>query len=351
VHRTFGILAEVISDSDGGTLGSVGPIAPGNTVDYTVRVTDTSDIAGETTWRIVNPKDLSRNIDADMGYTTWDYSIKDTSGNEIIVVNLAPDTYADIDLTIDLPENVAAGNQTIYLRVSEEGVESNEARYFDLPIVVRVEEDVQPGRLPITQKSEYTRFTSDETKNIEFRIVNDNNVPLDVVIELEEPTGWDGEIAALSSQDGGGFLLVTLPAYTSKDFFVELTVPVNLKDGSDVEFVLRVTPMDDEVFYNSTYTQLSKFNFKTECTGFSCLINEVYDPEPQTLALGAGLVVLFILAVYRRGRYDSSVANITQLPEELQSKLEEFDEMELDIPEPVTEDDDDIELLDALDEI
>jgi hypothetical protein len=113
VHRTFGILAEVISDSDGGTLGSVGPIAPGNTVEYTVRVTDTSDIAGETTWRIVNPKDLSRNIDADMGYTTWDYSIKDTSGNEIIVVNLAPDTYADIDLSIDLPENVAAGLTTM----------------------------------------------------------------------------------------------------------------------------------------------------------------------------------------------------------------------------------------------
>ena len=33
---------------------------------------------------------------------------------------------------------------------------------------------------------------------LEFRIANDNNVPLDVVIELEEPTGWDGEIAASS---------------------------------------------------------------------------------------------------------------------------------------------------------
>ena len=131
-------------------------------------------------------------------------------------------------------------------------------------------------------------------------------MPLDVVIELEEPTGWDGEIAASSSQVGGGFLLVTLPAYTSKDFFVELTAPDNLKDGTDVEFVLRVTPMDDEVPYNSTYTQLSKFNFKTECTGIGCLMNEIYDPEPQTLALGAGLVLLFILAVYRRGRYDSS---------------------------------------------
>ena len=349
VHRTFGILAEVISDSDGGDLGTVGPIAPGETLSYTVRISDTSDLAGETTWRIVNPKDLERNIDADMGYSSWDYTIADNQGNDIIVVNLAADTYEDIVLGITLPENVEAGNQTVYLRVSEEGVDSNEARYFDLPIVVKVEEDVQPGRLPITQKSEYTRFSSQETKDIEFRISNDNNIPLDVVIELEEPAGWDGEIAATSSQVGGGFLLVTLPAYTSKDFFVELTAPDNLKDGTDVEFVLRVTPMDDEVPYNASYTQLSKFNFKTECTGLSCFMNEIYDPEPQTLALGAGLVLLFILAVYRRGRYDSTASNFVEVPMEEQMKVEE--EVEMDIPEPVTEQDDDIELLDELDSI
>ena len=140
-----------------------------------------------------------------------------------------------------------------------------------------------------------------------------------------------------------------MPAYTSKDFFVELTAPDNLKDGTDVEFVLRVTPMDDEVPYNSDYTQLSKFNFKTECTGLNCFMNEIYDPEPQTLALGAGLVMLFILAVYRRGRYDSSTSNFVEIPAEEEMKLEE--EVEMDIPEPVTEQDDDIELLEELDSI
>ena len=349
VHRTFGILAEVISDSDGGDLGTVGPIEPGQSLSYTVRVSDTSDLAGETTWRLVNPKDLERNIDADMGYSSWDYTITDNQGNDIIVINLAADTYEDIVLGIMLPENVEAGNQTVYLRVSEEGVDSDEARYFDLPVTVMVEEDIQPGRLPITQKSEYTRFSSDETRNIEFRISNDNNIPLDVVIELEEPNGWDGEIAVTSSQVGGGFLLVTLPAYTSKDFFVELTAPSNLKDGTDVEFVLKVTPLDDEVPYSSDYTQLSKFNFKTECTGLSCFMNEIYDPEPQTLALGAGLVLLFILAVYRRGRYDSSAASVVEVPAEEEMKLEE--EVQMDIPEPVMEQNDDIELLDELDSI
>ena len=349
VHRTFGILAEVISDGDGGDLGTVGPIPPGLSANFAIRISDTSNIAGDTTWRLVNPKDLDRNIDADMGYSSWDYRITDIFGDDVIIVSLAADTYADIVLNILLPENVEAGNQTIYLRVSEEGVDSDEARYFDLPITIIVEEDVQPGRLSITQKSEYTRFSSEETKNIEFRISNDNNIPLDVVIELEEPTGWDGEISVTSSQVGGGFLLVTLPAYTSKDFFVELTAPANLKDGNDVEFILKVTPLDDEVPYGSDYTQLSKFNFKTECTGLACFLNEIYDPEPQTLALGAGLVFLFILAVYRRGRYDSTTSNLVEVPLEEQMKVEE--EVEMNIPEPVTEQDDDIELLDELDSI
>ena len=79
-------------------------------------------------------------------------------------------------------------------------------------------------------------------------------------------------------------------------------------------------------------------------------MNEIYDPEPQTLALGAGLVLLFVLAVYRRGRYDSTTSSFVEVPLEDQMKLVE-EEVEMDIPEPVTEQDDDIELLDELDSI
>ena len=142
-----------------------------------------------------------------------------------------------------------------------------------------------------------------------------------------------------------------MPAYTSKDFFVELTAPDKLKDGTDVEFILKVTPMDDEVPYNVSFTQLSKFTFKTECSGLGCLMNELYDPEPQTMLLGAGLVLLFVLAVYRRGRYDSSAAEVVEIPLEEQEKADdETDELEMEIPAPVTEDDD-LELLDELDNI
>ena len=85
-------------------LGIVGPIDPGESLSYTIRISDTSDIAGETTWRIVNPKKRSeRNIDAEQGYSSWDYTITDSQGNDIIVVNLASETYEDINLGITLP--------------------------------------------------------------------------------------------------------------------------------------------------------------------------------------------------------------------------------------------------------
>ena len=351
VHRTFGILAEVISDSDAGELGRVESVDPGDTVSYSVRVTDSTDTVGQTTWKLINPKDLERNKDSDIGYTNWDYSITDSSQNDVIVVSLESGSYADIELEIELPSNVEAGNHTVYLQIREEGVESSEARYFDLPVTVEVSEEVQPGNLPITQKSEFTRFSSEEKKSIEFRISNDNNVQLDVFIELEEPEGWEGEISASSTQVGGGFLFLTLPAYSSKDFFVELTAPSNLKDGSEVDFTLKVTPMDDEVPYAEEFNQISKFTFKTECRGVSCLLNEIYQPEPQTIALFAGLLAILFLAVYRRGRYNSSNYLIEEVPQELEMESDEG----LDIPEPVSEDsledDDDLELLDALDEI
>ena len=351
VHRTFGILAEVISDSDAGELGRVESVDPGDTVSYSVRVTDSTDTVGQTTWKLINPKDLERNKDSDIGYTNWEYSITASSQNDVIVVSLESGSYADIELEIELPSNVEAGNHTVYLQIREEGVESSEARYFDLPVTVEVSEEVQPGNLPITQKSEFTRFSSEEKKSIEFRISNDNNVQLDVFIELEEPEGWEGEISASSTQVGGGFLFLTLPAYSSKDFFVELTAPSNLKDGSEVDFTLKVTPMDDEVPYAEEFNQISKFTFKTECRGVSCLLNEINEPEPQTIALFAGLLAILFLAIYRRGRYDSSNYLIEEVPQELEMESDEG----LDIPEPVSEDsledDDDLELLDALDEI
>ena len=61
--------------------------------------------------------------------------------------------------------------------------------------------------------------------------------------------------------------------------------------------------------------------------------------------------MLFILAVYRRGRNDSASANVVaDAEEDYEELIDDADEVELDVPAPVVEDDD-IELLDELDQI
>ena len=65
------------------------------------------------------------------------------------------------------------------------------------------------------------------------------------------------------------------------------------------------------------------------------------------MALGAGMVLLFLVAVYRRGKQSNSYV-IEEVPEEEQTKLDD-DAEDLDIPAPVVEEDnldDDLELLD-----
>ena len=187
-------------------------------------------------------------------------------------------------------------NHTVYVRVVEEGVDAQDARYFDLPVTVQVREDVQPGRLEITDtSSSVVRFNSGEFQTVEYSIDNQNNIPLDVVITLEnEPQGWDVLVRASSDQTGGSFLLLTLPAYSSKDFSLAITPPNNLKNGETVQFELKVTPMDEEVPYDSEYTQTSKQIYQTSCQGAGCFVNELVNPEPQTLALGLGLCLSLI---------------------------------------------------------
>ena len=65
------------------------------------------------------------------------------------------------------------------------------------------------------------------------------------------------------------------------------------------------------------------------------------------MALGAGMVLLFLVAVYRRGKQSNSYV-IEEVLEEEQTKLDD-DAEDLDIPAPVVEEDnldDDLELLD-----
>ena len=351
VHRTFGVLVEVIADSDSGTLGTVGPLSPGSPAWYNLRITDSSDTLGQTTWRIINPADLDRNKETDTDYSSWDYTLSNGSESDIVVVYLESDQYADLKLDIALGDNVEAGNHTVYVRVVEEGVDAQDARYFDLPVTVEVRKEVQAGRLVITDaSSSLVRFTSGEFQTVEFIIDNQNNVPLDVVITLEEPQGWESLIRASSNQAGGNFLLLTLPAYSSKDFSLAITPPDNLKNGETVEFSLIVTPMNEEVPYDSDYTQRSKHVFSTACEGGACFVNEIVNPEPQTMVLGVGLAAVFVFAVYRRGQRS---AGPFEGEFEYEEKVVDVEALMSELPEPVVEEDedDDLELLDELEDL
>ena len=182
IHRTFGILAEVISDSDAGTLGTVGPVSPGSTVVYNVRITDSSENAGTTNWVIKNPSAVQRNIDEDPGYATWMYDVTDVEGNIALVASLTGGQYVDIKVEMTVRQQVEAGLHTIYMQVAEESDGIEEPRYFDLPLTVEISSEVEPGRLAVEQKTQTTRIGAGETLDVEYRIENQNNVELNVII-------------------------------------------------------------------------------------------------------------------------------------------------------------------------
>ena len=301
IHRTFGILAEVISDSDAGSLGTVGPVSPGSTVVYNIRITDSSEDAGTTNWVIKNPSAVQRNIDEDPSYATWMYDITDVEGNIALVASLTGGQYVDVKLEMTVRQQVEAGLHTIYMQVAEESDGDDEPRYFDLPLTVEISSEVEPGRLAVEQKTQSTRIGAGETIDVEYRIENQNNVELQVFITLDTPEGWDGTL------DGGDFVSLSLPAFSTEDFTLEITAPTNVKNGQMVDFQLTVVPMDEENPYPCNpeicYTQEPTFSFKTESSGIiNAIMSELADPEPTTMVMFLSVLVLLGFGIYRRGQ-------------------------------------------------
>jgi hypothetical protein len=264
---------------------------------------------------------------------------------------LAPDEYSDMKLEITLRGQVEAGVHTIYTRIIEEGVDVEDARYFDLPVKVVIDEEVVPGRIEITDKTEKSRFAPSEEKNLEYRISNQNNIPLDVVIRLDQPDGWDGAIRATSSQLGSDFLILNLPAYSSKDFSVTMIAPANLKDSEEVQFEFKVTPMDNETPYEEDYLQKFSFSYMTECSGISCLFRELVNPEPQTMVFYVLLGALVLYAARRGGRSSGEFYDDYEKDSPLPEVSPELEEDDLPPPVTYTDDDDDLELLEELEDL
>jgi len=352
VHRTFGILAEVIADSDGQEIGSVGPVAPGSEVTFDVRITDSTDNASQqNTWRIISPGSLEVNTDIDASYGAWDYSMTDENGSEIVAIRLMPGNYGDIKVTIDMREQVIAANHTLYLRVTEE-VSDGDARYFDLPLEIRVEEEVMPGRIFVERVTQMTPFLPGVEQDVEFRVENSNNVMLDIIISAQSlPAGWTASFSTSGSTQQGNTILLEIDAFSTSEFTLILRASEDLVAGKDAEVVLSVEPVDSEVS-TSNLKQTPKFMFATACEGFDCFTNAALDFEsPQTIGLYVGILLVVFLAIYRRGQ--TSAREFATFEEEEMS-FEEMNKKFDDIPDVVMSDedlDDDLELLEELDDL
>ena len=346
VHRTFGIVGEVISDSDGGTLGQIGPVSPGSTVTYNVRITDSSDDAGTTNWVIKNPAALQRNIDNDPGYATWMYEITDIEGNIALVAPLTGGQYYDIEVEITIRQQVEAGTHVVYLQVAEETDGEEDPRYFDLPLTIEVDEEVVPGNLVVEQKSQAKRIQAGQTEPFEYRIDNLNNVEVDVVISVKSPDGWDATL------DDGEIISFTLDSFSSREFTMEITAPEKLKSGEMVEFEMTVTPTNyQECTANLCYIQKPTFEFKTENSGIlNSIMSEIEDPEPTTLVLFFSVLALAGLGLYRRGQNKVKAQMFAAMVEPSAIEATSEDEVDAenlgDEAEESIEDDLDLELID-----
>ncbi len=352
VHRTFGILAEVISDSDGPDIGIVGPVYPGSKVSFDVRVTDSTDVgSGQNTWRVISPGSLQKNIDNDPAYGTWDYTMTDDNGSNVVAIRMSSGETSDVKVEIEMRESVVAGNHTVYLRIEEENTD-NDPRYFDLPLIINVKEVVQAGNVLVERATELVPFIAGAEQQVEFRVENTNNVILDVIISISDlPSGWDASMSTSGNQGIGNVVLLEIPAFSTSEFTMNLRASDDLVGGEDAIVTLQVQPMNNEV-NNNSLIQEYRVPFATDCEGITCVKNALFDfDNPQTIGLYVGVVLVIFLAVYRRGQTSARIKNNIyyedMMIDEVSSSLE-------DIPEPVFDEEDledDLELLEELDDL
>ena len=356
VHRTFGILAQVISDSDGQDIGSVGPVEPGSTVSFDVRITDSTEVVGENTWRVISPGKLDKNTDEETGdpaYGTWDYSITDDSGADVVAIQLSSGETGDIEVEIQMRDQVLAGNHTLFLRVTEE-VSEGDPRYFDLPLEIQVKEEVLPGRIFVERVTELTPFLPNSEQTYEFRVENSNNVVLDVIISAGElPDGWNAGFTTSGSTQQGNTILLEIDPFSTSEFTLILIAPGDLIPGEDAVVILSVEPVSEEIS-TAELKQTPQFKFTTTCEGMDCLINSALNfNSPQVLGLYVGIILIIFLAVYRRGQ---NSAREQAFVEQEDASFEEMSEQIKDIPDVISseddfDEDDDLELLDDLEDL
>jgi hypothetical protein len=358
VHRTFGILAQVISDSDGQDIGSVGPVDPGSEVSFNVRITDSTEESGQNTWRLISPGKLDKNTNEETGdpsYGTWDYTMTDSSGESVVAIQLSSGETGDVEVKIKMRDQVLAGEHILYLRVTEE-VSEGDPRYFDLPLEIKVEEELLPGRIFVERVSELKPFLPNEEQPYDFRVENSNNVLLRIIISAEDlPDGWGSGFTTSGSTQQGNTILLDIEPFSTSEFTLILRAPSDLVPGEDAVVILSVEPVDPNGEVSTAELKQSpQFKFTTTCEGFDCVINSALNfSSPQVIGLYVGIILIVFLAVYRRGQ---NSARESAFIEQEDAYFDDMSDQIKDLPDFVSEEDDfdeddDLELMDDLEDL
>ena len=355
IQRTFGIHAEVSQDCDGTPLGHirVALCSPGSSnavVDFRARITN-SMTGGEsaTWWRIQNPSSLQENLDNDPAYGQWQFTITDDSGDSVPRVSLGPGDFTEVFVTAILTSQVVAGNHTIYLRVIED-IDEEDARYFDLPIVLEIESG-EPD-LQIVQVSPNYELLPGEAYTLQLKVKNNGNGPLTVLLDAEvEESGWAVDIDGPS-----GSPLIELDAFEETSFNLEVSVPDSANNGDQIPVIVTATPFDSEQSWPDEYTAEISVTMTIGISSLlEILVNEITHPRISTLIIAlVGLLLLFagIQSRINRRRWTSHLAYLESLGGDAEEESE--DEDVSSIPAPVTTsdeeesddyDDDEIELV------
>lgn len=341
-HRTFGIFAQVTADDFGLPLGHIGPFPSTRSQPLVIVVDITNSMeegSEQSTWQILNPAELKSNTDSNPSVGTWEFSITDTSGSTVVnTVSLGAGDVESIKLTVYPGNELEAGNHTVYLRITEVG-DSDEPRYFDLPLEFEIEEDM-PDDLQIIQISPDLPMQAGDKRQMEFKVVNGNNVDLELLLDIDGPSGWDVDIESIP--------FIGVEAFDDKTFTVLITAPSDgVRDGDVEQITITAEPLHKITPYGPDYVKTKKVQIKIDCSGgLECLTQELTSPRQSTLAAGGGLLLLLIFAAFLRGK--RSVQYVEEFVDEEDSEVSDETEAVEQSLEKIPEDDwdDEIEMLD-----
>ena len=335
VHRTFGVYAEVIYDPYGLPDGHIGPFSTGAEIEMTVRISAQSGNGSEVTpWQIKNPASLDKNLEEENGlYGRWDWDISFASnGTFAPKVDLSANASEEINLNIITKTGLSAGNHTIYLRIIEEGG-GDIPRYFDLPLIFEISRD-NPDDIQITQKSELTPFAAGENREMSFKVYNGNNIDLSMLVSVNAPAGWTVSVV--------GNPLLSVAAFSEGNFTIYVSAPEGVRHGDEYVYTIEIRPLDTDEHFGEEYTVRKNVNIEVETVGLDRIMAELSNPRMPTII--AFVAIVFLLGIGFSRRRGAEVVYEEWDDDELTEEEDEKEEVAIDIPAPVI--DDDLELLD-----